>query len=354
MLRIGPHLHESRVIVAPMAGVTDQPFRKMCRSFGAHWLVSEMLTSDASLWKTPKSKNRLRFEGEAGPRWVQIAGAEPDMMAEAAAFNAEQGAAIIDINMGCPAKKVCRKAAGSALMKDEALVEKILSATVNAVSVPVTLKIRLGWSQEQQNAVKIAQIAEKCGIQLITVHGRTRADKFSGEVNYQAIKEVVDAINVPVVANGDIDSPEKARWVLNTTGANAVMIGRSAQGRPWLPAQVDQFLNSGRIEINPNLPEILSALITHIKELSYFYGEVMGVRIARKHVGWYLNECFSETPEEAKLVKSAFNRCETTEDQLAMVEHSFERVSSKETFCGSAGDGQQGFVDIPRKSRAGC
>ncbi len=332
MLRIGPHLHESRVIVAPMAGVTDQPFRKMCRSFGTHWLVSEMLTSDKRLWETPKSKNRLRFEGEAGPRWVQIAGAEPDMMAEAAAFNAEQGAAIIDINMGCPAKKVCRKAAGSALMKDEALVEQILTATVNAVSIPVTLKMRLGWSKDQQNAVKIAQLAEKCGIQLITVHGRTRADKFTGEVNYRAIKQVVDAVSLPVVANGDIDSPEKARWVLNTTGANAVMIGRSAQGRPWLPAQVDQFLNTGSVEINPNLREILRVLAAHIIELSCFYGDVMGVRIARKHIGWYLDECFAMTPEKAKLAKSTFNRCETTEAQLAMIERSFERVSEKEIF----------------------
>jgi len=337
MLKIGPHQHESRVIVAPMAGVTDQPFRNMCRAYGAHWLVSEMLTSDTSLWKTPKSMNRLRFEGEAGPRWVQIAGAEPEMMAEAASFNAKQGAEIIDINMGCPAKKVCRKAAGSALMKDEALVERIVAATVDAVSVPVTLKIRLGWSQDEQNAVKIAEIAQACGVQLITVHGRTRADKFGGKVNYQAIKEVVDAVGLPVVANGDIDSPEKARWVLDTTGASAVMIGRSAQGNPWLPAQVDQFLNSGSVKINPDLPEILRVLATHIYELSDFYGEGMGVRIARKHVGWYLDACFSSKPEKVKEAKSTFNLCETTTEQIAVIEHSFGRASREEAHFERAG-----------------
>ena len=317
MLRIGPHQLNSRVIVAPMAGVTDQPFRNMCRRYGAQWLVSEMLTSDTSLWNTPKSMNRLRFEGEPGPRWVQIAGAEPAMMSEAASFNEKQGANIIDINMGCPAKKVCRKAAGSALMKDEVLVQQILAATVEAVSVPVTLKIRLGWSLDQQNAVTIAQLAEDCGIQLVTVHGRTRADKFTGEVDYSAIKKVVDAVDIPVVANGDINSPEKAAWVLEETGAAAIMIGRGAQGKPWLPAQIDEFLKMGFVKINPNLGEILNVLATHISELSEFYGESMGVRIARKHVGWYLDACFADEPEKGKLAKRAFNLCETSADQIA-------------------------------------
>jgi len=323
MLTIGPFEHQSRVIVAPMAGVTDQPFRNMCRRYGAHWLVSEMLTSDTSLWKTPKSANRLRFQGEKGPRWVQIAGAEPAMMADAAGFNEARGADIIDINMGCPAKKVCRKAAGSALMKDVALVQKILSAIVSAVSVPVTLKIRLGWSEDEQNAVEIAKLAEEEGIQLITVHGRTRAARFSGVVDYDAISRVVDAVDIPVVANGDIDAPEKARSVLESTGAAAVMIGRGAQGKPWLPAQIDQYLHLGRVKKNPDLGEIKSVLATHITELSEFYGEGMGVRIARKHVGWYLNACFSTDPQYEKLTKSAFNLCETTADQVDVIEHAF-------------------------------
>ncbi|MFT4711577.1 MAG: tRNA-dihydrouridine synthase B [Candidatus Azotimanducaceae bacterium] len=330
MLKIGPFQHESRVIVAPMAGVTDQPFRNMCRSYGAHWLVSEMLTSDTSLWKTSKSANRLRFEGEIGPRWVQIAGAEPAMMAEAARFNEELGASIIDINMGCPAKKVCRKAAGSALMKDEALVQKLLTATVTAVSVPVTLKIRLGWSRDQQNAVEIAKMAEASGVQLITVHGRTRADKFSGEVDYEAIGRVVDAVSIPVVANGDIDTPEKAMNVLSSTGADAVMIGRGAQGNPWLPAQVDYYLKTGCLRKNPNLGEIKHALAAHISELSNFYGDIMGVRIARKHVGWYLDACFTNDPQLGTLAKKAFNLCETLVEQIEVIEHSFLRASTSE------------------------
>lgn len=347
MLRIGSFQHESRVIVAPMAGVTDQPFRNMCRSYGAHWLVSEMLTSDTSLWKTPKSANRLRFEGESGPRWVQIAGAEPDMMAEAACFNEEQGANIIDINMGCPAKKVCRKAAGSALMKDEALVQKILTATVAAVSVPVTLKIRLGWSRDQQNAVEIAKLAEASGVQLITVHGRTRADKFSGEVDYEAIGRVVEAVSIPVVANGDIDTPEKAKHVLTLTGAAAIMIGRGAQGNPWLPAQVDHYLKTGNVKKNPTFSEIKRSLTAHVTELSNFYGEVMGVRIARKHVAWYLDACFSADPLRGKLARKAFNLCETNAEQLAVIEHSFVRASASEALFERASLEQALFASAP-------
>jgi len=327
MLKIGPFQHKSRVIVAPMAGVTDQPFRNMCRHYGAHWLVAEMLTSDTSLWKTPKSANRLRFQGEKGPRWVQIAGAEPASMAEAASFNEAQGADIIDINMGCPAKKVCRKAAGSALMKDIALVGRILTATVDAVSVPVTLKIRLGWSEEQQNAVEIAKLAQDSGVKLITVHGRTRAAKFSGQADYDGIARVVAAVNIPVVANGDIDSQEKAQRVLDVTGADAVMIGRGAQGKPWLPAQVDHYLRTGRTKNNPNLDEIKPILATHITELSNFYGESMGVRIARKHVGWYIDACFSADPQYGKQIKNTFNLCKTNAEQVAVIEHAFFRAS---------------------------
>lgn len=314
MLRIGPFENESRVIVAPMAGVTDQPFRNISRAAGAYWVVSEMVTSDSRLWHTRKSSLRLQYHDEAEPRWIQIAGADPAMMEEAAAFNAERGAQIIDINMGCPAKKVCNRAAGSALMRDEALVERILDAVVGAVSVPVTLKMRLGWSQEERNAVTIAQIAEAAGVTLLTVHGRTRACKFGGNVDYGAIGEVKAAVDIPVIANGDIDSPQLARQVLEETGCDGVMIGRAAQGRPWLVPAIDAYLRTGNLQNNYNRSEIKRVLIAHTSELHRFYGEVMGVRIARKHVGWYFNAL------GLGAFQQAFNRLESPAEQLSLLD----------------------------------
>ena len=241
-MQIGPFEHSSRVIVAPMAGVTDRPFRAMCRRYGAYWMVGEMVTSDRRLWDTRKSSLRMQYHDEPGPRWIQIAGADPTMMADAAAYNESHGAQLIDINMGCPAKKVCRKAAGSALLRDERLVKDILESVVSAVTVPVTLKIRLGWSRDEQNAETVARIAEDSGISLLTVHGRTRACRFQGTVDYESIARVVAAVSMPVVANGDITSIDKARQVLSTTGAAALMLGRAVQKEPWLPAHIDLSL----------------------------------------------------------------------------------------------------------------
>jgi tRNA-dihydrouridine synthase B len=319
MLKIGPHEHPSRVIIAPMAGVTDQPYRNMCRQFGAHWMVSEMITSDRSLWDSPKSRQRLAYHNEAGPRWIQIAGAEPEMMADAARFNADRGADIIDINMGCPAKKVCNRQAGSALLRDEKLVGQILDAVVAAVDVPVTLKIRLGWCKETQNALAIGRIAEAAGVQLLTVHGRTRACKFAGQVDYNAIAEVVAGVTIPVVANGDIKTPDEAQNVLHQTAAAAVMMGRATQGHPWLAAAVDHYLATGKEKIYPGQGEIKQALVAHVQNLAGFYGEVMGVRIARKHVGWYLAERAS-----AEFMKK-FNGLQTSIDQVEAILETFAK-----------------------------
>lgn len=315
MLAIGPYRHSSRVIIAPMAGVTDRPFRNLCRHFGAYWTVSEMITSDTRLWHTDKSQNRMRFHDEPEPRWVQIAGAEPLMMAEAARLNVERGAQIIDINMGCPARKVCNKAAGSALLRDENLVAKILTAVVDSVDIPVTLKIRLGWSPDEKNARAIAQIAEASGIQLLTVHGRTRACKFKGPVDYETIGEVASAVSIPIVANGDIDSPEKARQVMRLTDAHAVMVGRVAQGSPWVADIFDHYLKTGERKDNPTQAEIKCTLVRHLGELHQFYGGVMGVRIARKHVAWYLQSIV-----DGNEFRQRFNRLQTTGEQLEAIE----------------------------------
>jgi len=279
--------------------------------------VSEMITSDTRLWNSVKSRQRLAYHDEAGPRWIQIAGAEPGMMAEAARLNEDRGADIIDINMGCPAKKVCNRQAGSALLRDEKLVASILEAVVGAVQVPVTLKIRLGWCKETQNATTIARIAESAGVALLSVHGRTRACKFGGIVDYQAIAGVVDAVNIPVVANGDIDSSMRASAVLSQTGAAAVMLGRATQGQPWLAATVDHYLRTGEEIINPADGEIKQALVAHVENLAEFYGEVMGVRIARKHVGWYLSSRVS-----LEFMKK-FNGLQTTEDQVKAIFEAF-------------------------------
>ena len=314
MLNIGPHSDESKVVVAPMAGVTDRPFRDLCREFGSYWLVSEMVTSDQRLWQSRKSRTRLAHADERGLSWVQLAGADPSMMAVAAAENVRLGADIIDINMGCPAKKVCNKAAGSALMRDESLVREILVSVVESVNVPVTLKIRLGWSREHMNADVIAAMAEESGVKLVTVHGRTRSEKFLGEADYEAIRRVRSAIKIPLLANGDITSPVQAKKVLELTSADGVMIGRAAQGRPWLPAQIDQYLKNGHHFQDPTQAEISALMARHLGDLHVYYGAHLGVRIARKHVGWTLDAI------GRKSLKQRFHQIENPEEQIEYVE----------------------------------
>jgi tRNA-dihydrouridine synthase B len=286
-MRIGSHELANRVFAAPMAGVTDRPFRRLCRRLGAGYAVAEMAASNPRLWASEKTMRRLNHDGERAPVAVQLAGADPSMLAEAARYNADRGAQIIDINMGCPAKKVCAAACGSALLRDEALVARILEAVVAAVDVPVTLKFRTGWSPQQRNAVRIARLAENAGIAMLTLHGRTRACGFSGAAEYETIAAVKRAVSIPVVANGDIDTPLKARDVLAATGADAVMIGRAALGRPWIFREVEHFLASGQALPPPSVDEIRPLLQQHLHEHYAFYGELQGVRIARKHIGWY-------------------------------------------------------------------
>ncbi len=287
LFNIGPYQIDRRTILAPMAGVTDLPFRQLCREMGAGLVVSEMVAADPSTWDTRKSRLRIQFGDEPSPKSVQIAGYDPEMMAVAARFNVEQGAEIIDINMGCPAKKVCKRAAGSALLQDPQLVENILQAVVTAVDVPVTLKIRTGWDRQNRNGVTIAKIAEQAGIAALAVHGRTRACRFVGEVEYDTIAGIVDALSIPVIANGDITCPEQAASVLAKTGAVAVMIGRGAQGNPWIFNQINQFLDTGERLPAPTFKEVGSMMVRHLQSLHDFYGEVGGVRISRKHIGWY-------------------------------------------------------------------
>lgn len=322
MFNIGPYTISQPTVLAPMAGVTDRPFRTLCRSLGAGLVVSEMVTSDTRLWQSNKSRWRLDHRGESGPISVQIAGGDADMLANAAQANVENGAQIIDINMGCPAKKVCNKAAGSALMRDEALVQSILEAVTRAVAVPVTLKIRTGWATDQKNAVAIARMAEDLGISALAVHGRTRADAYRGEAEYDTIAEVCQAVRIPVFANGDIDSPQKAAQVLDYTGATAVMIGRAAQGNPWIFSAINHFLETGALLDEPSLESVSSTLKQHVQDLHHFYGDYMGVRIARKHVGWYLKA----QPIERTLLKD-FNTLEQTQDQLQAIDSLFQRLT---------------------------
>jgi tRNA-dihydrouridine synthase B len=288
-MNLGPFRLPNNVFVAPMAGVTDRPFRQLCRRLGAGYAVSEMAASNPRLWATIKTARRLNHDGEADPKAVQIAGAEPSMMAEAARFNVGRGAQVIDINMGCPAKKVCDVAAGSALMADEALALRIVEAVVAAVDVPVTVKMRTGPAPARRNAVALARSLESAGAAMIAVHGRSRACAFGGSAEYDTIAEVKQALRVPVVANGDIDSPAKAAFVLARTGADAVMIGRAAQGRPWIFREIDHFLRTGELLAPPSLAEIREVLREHLVDHYAFYGEVTGPRIARKHIGWYID-----------------------------------------------------------------
>lgn len=308
-----------------MSGITDLPFRKLCRTMGAGLTVAEMVTSDQKLWQTRKSQQRLTLSDEPGPRVLQIAGAEPTMMAEAAKSGAALGADIIDINMGCPAKKVCSRAAGSALLRDEKLVADILSSVVNAVNVPVTLKIRTGWCKNTRNAQQVAAIAEQSGIQALTVHGRTRACKFGGEAEYETIANVKQRVKLPIIANGDINSAAKAKFVLDYTGADAIMIGRAARGRPWIFTEIRHYLETG------NLPEPLEKkafkrlVRRHLEELHLFYGDFLGPRIARKHLGWYLSHL-----EDGNRYRSEFNQLDTTNAQLDYLNTAFMHIKDDE------------------------
>ncbi len=286
-MRIGPHELPNNVFVAPMAGVTDRPFRRLCKDLGAGHAISEMAASNPRLWASEKTMRRIDHAGERAPVAVQLAGADPAMLAEAARFNVERGAQIIDINMGCPAKKVCSVACGSALLRDEDRVARILDAVVGAVDVPVTLKYRTGWDPQQRNAVAIAKLAEERGIAALTLHGRTRACGFRGPAEYDTIRAVKQAVRIPVIANGDIDTPEKARDVLATTGADAVMIGRAAQGRPWIFREVVHFLRTGERLAAPRVQEVSELLLAHLDDHYAFYGTELGVRTARKHIIWY-------------------------------------------------------------------
>ena len=286
-MKIGAHDLSNSLIAAPMAGVTDLPFRRLCLRLGASLAVSEMISCLPDLAHSRKSRLRREHSHDAFPAWVQIAGSEPALMADAARFNADHGAQIIDINMGCPAKKVCRRDAGSALLGNEGHVAAILDAVVNAVQIPVTLKIRTGINPHQRNAVKIARIAEQNGIAALSIHGRTRACAFRGEAEYKSIADVKKAISIPVIANGDIDSPQKAAEVLVQTGADGLMIGRAAQGNPWIFREIEQYMLSGEVPPGPSREEVKNTLLTHLEGLYEFYGEIQGVRVARKHLGWY-------------------------------------------------------------------
>ena len=326
-MQIGTHVLRNGLFVAPMAGVTDRPFRKLCKRFGAGLAVSEMMASDPSLRATGKSRRRADHRGEAEPIAVQIAGADPAMMADAARENVDRGAQIIDINMGCPAKKVCNKAAGSALLRDERLVADILDAVVQAVDVPVTLKIRTGWEPGNRNAVRVARIAEQAGVRLLAIHGRTRACGFGGSAEYDTIREVKAATRLPVIANGDIATPEDAQRVLDYTGADGVMIGRAAQGAPWIFRDIEHYLATGRRLPPPSVAEVRDVLLAHLAELHEFYGAEAGVRIARKHVGWYVKPLAGSAQ-----FREALNRIESCEEQLAAVGRYFDRLAQQKTY----------------------
>ncbi|MGO1000149.1 tRNA dihydrouridine synthase DusB [Lysobacter sp. CA196] len=312
-MRIGPYSLMPRVILAPMAGVTDKPFRVLSKRLGAGLCVSEMTTSDPRFWSTAKSRHRMDHDGEPDPISVQIAGTVPQIMADAARYNVDHGAQIVDINMGCPAKKVCNAWAGSALMRDEALVGRIVEAVVKAVDVPVTLKIRTGWDHDQRNAPNIARIAEDAGIAALAVHGRTRDQQYTGSAEYDTIAAIKAALSIPVIANGDIDSPQKAAYVLAHTGCDAVMVGRAAQGRPWIFREIAHYLAHGEELAPPTLAEVRDLLLGHLEHLHAFYGELSGVRIARKHLGWYAKD----RPENAAF-RAVVNRADTAELQLRL------------------------------------
>ena len=326
---IGPYQLPNPVMLAPMAGVTDRPFRQLCRRLGAGWVVGEMVTSDPSLWHTRKSQLRMDHQGEPDPRVVQVAGGDAEMLAQAARLNVELGAQIIDINMGCPAKKVCNKAAGSALMRDETLVAEILDAVVKAVDIPVTLKIRTGWCAASNNALRIAKLAESAGIQALAIHGRHREQRYTGEAEYDTIADIKSHLTIPVIANGDITTPEKAAHVLRYTGADAVMVGRGAQGNPWIFQQITHYLAHGEHLASPGLAERCSVLLEHLQALHDFYGTTMGVRIARKHVGWYLDDDTRFNSTQQRTLKQQFNALTTPDEQFDWIHNAMTQDASK-------------------------
>ena len=322
-MQIGPYKLRNQLVLAPMAGVTDRPFRQLCKKFGAGLAVSEMVSCNSALWGSQQTLRRMDHEGEVEPRTVQIAGADPVLMAQAARFNVERGAQIIDINMGCPAKKVCNVMAGSALLQNEDLVKRILDAVVTAVEVPVTLKIRTGWDPEHRNARSIARIAEQAGIQALAIHGRTRACAYKGEAEYETIRSVKQEISVPVIANGDITSPEIAQEVMEFTGADAVMIGRAAQGRPWIFQEIEHYLATGELLPEPGFEETRTIMIEHLNNLYAFYGEYTGVRVARKHIAWY-----SKGHHNGAGFRRRVNRVDSIDEQLRMTHAFFDSLSA--------------------------
>ncbi|MBT3504293.1 MAG: tRNA dihydrouridine synthase DusB [Piscirickettsiaceae bacterium] len=327
-MAIGPYTLPNNLFLAPMAGVTDRPFRQLCRRLGAGMAVSEMITANKTLWASKKSLLRANHIGEPEPRSIQIAGADPAMLAEAAQHNVEQGAHIIDINMGCPAKKVCNVMAGSALLQNEKLVSDILESVVNAVDVPVTLKIRTGWDTDHRNGVTIAKIAQESGIQALAVHGRTRACAYKGDAEYDTIAEIKAAINIPVIANGDIDTPDKAKTILDYTQADGLMIGRTAQGNPWIFRQILHFLEQGEYLDAPPVSEVQRILIEHLHALYDFYGEYTGVRMARKHIAWYSKGLRNGNP-----FRQQMNTYELPQQQLDFTEQFFSDLAQKETIA---------------------
>ncbi|MGJ7915653.1 tRNA dihydrouridine synthase DusB [Massilia sp. LXY-6] len=318
-MQIGPYALRNNVFVAPMAGVTDRPFRQLCKKLGAGYAVSEMAASNPRLWASEKSSRRTDHAGEMEPKAVQIAGAVPEELAECAKFNVDRGAQIIDINMGCPVKKVCNNWCGSALLQHEDLVQRILEAVVRAVDVPVTLKFRTGWDRQNKNALTIARMAEQAGIAMLTLHGRTRADGYKGDAEYDTIAAVKAAVLIPVVANGDITTPEKAKFVLDHTGADAVMIGRAAQGRPWICREIDHYLRTGEYLPAPLVDEVRELMNEHLPAHYAFYGEYLGVRTARKHIGWYVQDL-----PGGEEFRQRMNLLESTAEQLAAVDDFFK------------------------------
>jgi len=324
-MQIGPYKLRNNLVVAPMAGVTDRPFRMLCKKLGAGYAVSEMVTSNSLLYGSEKTLRRANHEGEVEPISVQIAGADPKMLAEAAKYNVDHGAQIIDINMGCPAKKICNVMAGSALLKDEPLVSQILKAVVGAVDVPVTLKIRTGWDKQNRNAVAVAKMAEDLGVQALAVHGRTRACAYMGDAEYDTIAEVKQAIKIPLIANGDITSPEKAKFVLDYTGADGVMIGRAAQGRPWIFREIEHYLATGEHMPAPEVEEIRSVMLEHLHDLYAFYGDLTGMRVARKHISWY-----TKGLKDSANFRHAMNQLQSIEEQLAAIQAFFDHLHTQD------------------------
>jgi tRNA-dihydrouridine synthase B len=323
-MHIGPFQLRNNLVVAPMAGVTDRPFRQLCKRMGAGMAVSEMVASNSLLRGSEKTRRRANHEGEVDPIAVQIAGADPQMLADAARYNVDQGAQIIDINMGCPAKKVCNVMAGSALLKDEPLVRRILDTVVAAVDAPITLKIRTGWDRDNRNAIAVARLAERAGIQALAIHGRTRACGFSGHAEYDTIAAVKAAVGIPVIANGDISTPAKVKEVLEYTKADAVMIGRAAQGRPWMFREIQHYLETGSALPPPEVEEIRRVLLAHLDELYEFYGEHTGVRVARKHISWYTKGLAGSAA-----FRHAMNRLETSAEQRTTVEEFFAQLADR-------------------------